>query len=476
MTFTNSTDDPSAEQLEAYFTLEPRDLELIATCRYPHTKLSLALQLGTLKFLGTFSTEFAGVPRSVLEYLAAQLGAPDVNLERYAGSLKTRLEHQTLILAHLDYRRFEGAAVLRVIQRLFTKLLISNETTELLFDLVTQDLVDHRVILLGATTISHLIACVRERANVRLYTDLAQRLSKRQAGKLDALLVRERGETRTGLERLRSAPIDATTITLAAALKRLESIREVGVGNIKLDDVAENRLAPMVRFALTVRVADLEKHSRRRATLLALLQHLARSATDDVLTIFARVMDELDVRGRKRRQVECLRSLKDLDAAALTLRDVARVILNSSIPAAWVRATILERLGEPKLFEAITQVTNLASPAGSEEAEVWENAHRSVALFIVPLLTALRFEGGPGAKNLLEAMAFAQRTSGTARSSWVAAATRVIPQLASHCTVVEEHVFRAMTLKNAGCGAALNWLLGHGRFLLVVWFKNCKSF
>ena len=229
---------------------------------------------------------------------------------------------------------------------------------------------------------------------------------------------------------MRSAPIDATTVTLSAALKRLESIREVGVGNIKLDDVAENRLAPMVRFALTERAADLEKHSRarRRATLLALLQHLERSATDDVLTIFARAMDELDVRGRKRRQVERLRSLKDLDAAALTLRDVARVILDSSIPAEHVRATILERLGESKLFEAITQVTNLASPAGSEAAEVWENAHRSVALFIVPLLTALRFEGGPGAKNRLEAIAFVQRSSGTARSSWGDPPKAFVPQ------------------------------------------------
>ena len=43
--------DPSPAQLEAFFALEPRVLEIIATCRYPHLTLGLALQLSTLRFL-----------------------------------------------------------------------------------------------------------------------------------------------------------------------------------------------------------------------------------------------------------------------------------------------------------------------------------------------------------------------------------------------------------------------------------------
>ena len=77
--------DPSSEQLEAYFTLEPQDLKLLAKCRYKYTKLGMALQLCTLRFLGTFLENPIDVPQSVVQFLEPQLNYQNVRLGRSLG-------------------------------------------------------------------------------------------------------------------------------------------------------------------------------------------------------------------------------------------------------------------------------------------------------------------------------------------------------------------------------------------------------
>ena len=45
---------PSEEQLQLYFQLTDFDKEIINEMRLPSTKLGFAVQLGTVRFLGTF--------------------------------------------------------------------------------------------------------------------------------------------------------------------------------------------------------------------------------------------------------------------------------------------------------------------------------------------------------------------------------------------------------------------------------------
>ena len=428
------TSDPTADQLATYFQLQPEDFNLIASCRHDHTRLGMAVQLCSLKFLSTFPTDVTRVPNTVFNTLKSQLGLDRVNLERYQRSTKTRFDHQDELCKHLGYTRFRGVAFIRVARLLLQKLFISNEPTNVLFDLVTAELVQHKVILPGSSTVARLIAKARERANVRLYRQVSQRLSRAQTQRLMALFEKPEAETRTRFERLRTPPLYSSSITIQGALERIEQLRALGVSNIKLDDLAENRLAPVLRRGLSVRAADLEKNSqaRRVATLLILVQHLERSATDDALVVFDQVMQKLGLRGQRRRQQERLRTLKDLDAAALTLRNtldqVALVLQDSSLSASKARSAALEQINASRLIEAKLRVADLASPAEDVEAEVWGNAHRSISPFLMVLLTTIKFEGGDSVKGLLEAIKFLKRTTGTARSNWGEIPSAFIPR------------------------------------------------
>ena len=62
------------ESLRKYFTLTETDLQEVAVCRGVVNKLGFAVQLCTLRWQGYFLGDTRGLPATVLETLARQLG------------------------------------------------------------------------------------------------------------------------------------------------------------------------------------------------------------------------------------------------------------------------------------------------------------------------------------------------------------------------------------------------------------------
>lgn len=85
---------PSRAELERFFLLDDADRKLVDPRRGAHNRLGFALQLGTVRFLGTFLEDPLDVPWAVVEYLADQLGVPDASVVKdYAERIKTPYEH-----------------------------------------------------------------------------------------------------------------------------------------------------------------------------------------------------------------------------------------------------------------------------------------------------------------------------------------------------------------------------------------------
>jgi hypothetical protein len=70
---------PSRLHLERFFFLDDEDRGLIGRRRGDHNRLGFAVQLTTVRFVGTFVADPVDVPGGVVEYLAEHL----VALARY---------------------------------------------------------------------------------------------------------------------------------------------------------------------------------------------------------------------------------------------------------------------------------------------------------------------------------------------------------------------------------------------------------
>ncbi|MGH3411194.1 MAG: DUF4158 domain-containing protein, partial [Streptosporangiaceae bacterium] len=85
---------PSQAELEKVFFLDDEDRELIARRRGSHMKLGFALQLVTVRYVGTFLEDPLEVPVPVLDFVAGQLGIGDSScVKRYTEREKTRFDH-----------------------------------------------------------------------------------------------------------------------------------------------------------------------------------------------------------------------------------------------------------------------------------------------------------------------------------------------------------------------------------------------
>ncbi|UPL51342.1 DUF4158 domain-containing protein [Hymenobacter sublimis] len=106
--------DLSPEQLARFFYLSPQDLQFLADYRRAYTQLGCAVQLCTLRFLGTFLPIPTQVPAVVVATLAQQLQVgTDAWPARYTRP-NTLSDHQARIVAYLGFAAYGGRQAFRL--------------------------------------------------------------------------------------------------------------------------------------------------------------------------------------------------------------------------------------------------------------------------------------------------------------------------------------------------------------------------
>ena len=126
----------------------------------------------------------------VIAHLAKQLGIPAPScLARYRERVETHHAHATEIQRRHGYRDFyQQPEHFRLVRWLYTRAWVSAERPIALFDLITARLVKQKILLPGVTTLTRLVASIRDRAAGRLWRILAELPSAIQCGRLLSLL------------------------------------------------------------------------------------------------------------------------------------------------------------------------------------------------------------------------------------------------------------------------------------------------
>lgn len=210
---------PSPHDLSRYFHLDDADHVLIARKRGTHNRLGFAVQLGTVRYLGTFLEDPLAVPAPVLHTLAKQLRIETVDGVHAYSTGEQRWDHATEIRSHYGYVEITERTIgFRLTRWLYALCWTGTDRPSVLFERATAWLVTHKVLLPGATTLERYVARLRARVEERLWRLLSRGIEGEQQTRLESLLVVPMGSRNSALDRLRTGPVTVSSPALVQAL------------------------------------------------------------------------------------------------------------------------------------------------------------------------------------------------------------------------------------------------------------------
>ncbi len=406
--------EPSTDQLARHFHLDDADCELAVAKRWDHMRLGFAVQLGTVRFLGTFLDDPVDVPPGVTGDLARQLGIADPACLALYREGRVRWQHAREIRAGFGYREFTDPIVrFRLARWLYALCWTGTDRPSVLFDRATVWLVTEKVLLPGASALERLVARIRARAARRLWRTLACDVMREQRAQLDALLVAGEGGRPSPLDRLRDGPYLRSGAELSRAVGRLDEVRALALGLPTIAHVPPGRVTALARFATIAKAQAVARMplERRTATLLAFVRTLEASAQDDVLDLFDIVVTTLFTDAAKIGRKARLRTLRDLDAAALQIRRAGGVLMDDAVEDGAVRQAAFAVVPRAMLAAALEQIDAIVRPPG----DLYFTELRAQAgklRFLPALLRSTTFGATPAGQPTLDAVRHLRSTDG----------------------------------------------------------------
>jgi hypothetical protein len=282
--------------LSRCFHLSDDDRAQIMSCRGHHNRLGFALQLSTVRYLGTFLDDPIAVPSSVLQSLSQQLAIHTLDgLQSYRKG-EQREEHVTKIRKRYGYGDITERQVgFRMTRWLYGVCWTGTERLGALFDRATAWLLAHKILLPGVTTLERFVVSVRARVEARLYQLLTRGITLQQKDQLQRLLLVPEGDRVSLLDQIRSGPTRISGPAIRAAIDRLNAVRALGITVPMKARIPSSRIASLARFANRAKAQAISRMptARRIATLVAFVHCLEATAQDEVLEVLEMLLDDL---------------------------------------------------------------------------------------------------------------------------------------------------------------------------------------
>lgn len=399
--------EPNEMQLTRYFHLDEFDLELTFDRRGDQNRLGFALQLTSVRFLGTFIYDLLSVPYNVQVFVASQLSIEDVGvLADYAQRETTKREHAAFIREQYGYREFTAPLwSFRLNRLLYTRSWISNERPSLLFDFATSWLIQNKILLPGATRLTRLIAEIRDRADRRLWMRLSALPSNEQKNKLETLLQTPDDQHTSRLDFYRKGPVTVSGPAFNEAVDRYKELLAFGMQALDFSGIPPVRLKSLARHAGMISVSKIARmpKDKRIAILVAFVKAFEIIALDEALDVLDLLISDIARKAKNFGQKNRLRTLKDLDKSALSLAEACKLLLNDETKDKSLRQTIFSKVSRDKMKASIAMIDNLVCPLGDKFYNEMIEQYGRVLRFLPKLLKDIEFKAAPAGKAILEA-------------------------------------------------------------------------
>ncbi len=153
-------------------------------------------------------------------------------------------------------------------------------------------------------------------------------------------------------------------------------------------------------------------YNRRIATFIAFLYAFEISALDNALDMLDMLVTEITAQAKMLGQKQRLRTIRDLDKAALSLRDVCSVLLDESVKDKNILKAIFKRTSKEKIKQAIKIINELARPEDDNYHKELTERYRRVRIFLPKLFNTVSFQAAPSGLSVLNALRFIVSANG----------------------------------------------------------------
>jgi hypothetical protein len=136
-------------------------------------------------------------------------------------------------------------------------------------------------------------------------------------------------------------------------------------------------------------------------------------AQDDSLDLLDQLITECLTRAEKQGQKHRLHTLPELDAAALRMREVCKVVLDPKCPDLKVRSRIFERISRSQLEADVDTVSELSR--AERDRKYYDQLlgeYSTVRRFLPALLRSIHFEAAAAGQPALQALEFLKKIEG----------------------------------------------------------------
>jgi len=411
------TGELSPIDLARYFHLDDKDRMLIDKRRSDHNRLGFALQLGTVRCLGTFLPNPIDMPSGFIDFVARQINiTKPYCLLRYMERKQTRHAHRLEIQREYSYHDYNDPPwQFRLSRVLFARAWTSTERPSLLFDVATHWLIANKVLLPGATTLERLVSQIRERIATRLWSTLADLPNPTQRAALNELLSTEKDSRISALERLRQGPVRVSGPSFITALDRYEEFRKLGIHNLDISRIPPVHLKNLARHAAQISAYKIARMpaDRRIASLVAFAHAYEIITLDDALDVLDLLISNIAGEAKNLGKKNRLRTLKDLDKAAIALAKACTLLLDEGHSPNDLRDEIFASVSKTQITHSIGIINELARPPEDNFHDEMVEQYGRLRRPLPRLLGGIDFKATPAGTSIIKAMDFLRTLEGT---------------------------------------------------------------
>lgn len=391
-------------ELIRHFTLTGADVAFLRKFRTSRNVLGVAVQLCTLPWLGFVPDDPRAAPAAAVGRLSQRLGVPMGELRGYGEREQTRTDHLREVVAYAGWRPMDTTGWKDLDEFLFARAM-EHDGPKLLFRLACEYLISSRAVRPGVVHLLEHVATARARARAETWTRVAHLLTDRRRAELDLLLVPDAYLGRTPLAWLGVGPTSASPAAVKTELEKLAYLRRLDAHTLDLSMLPSERrrfLAGVGR-RLTGQALQRREAERRYPILLTLIAQSAVDVLDETLLLFDQAITGREAVARQKVDEALAERAKGGENRQVLLDEILTIVLDPDTGDEQIGGLLRSQIGMDRL-RAAWAARRERLPRDHGHLAMMDASMAYLRQFAPAVLGAVRFAGGPGTEQLLQAV------------------------------------------------------------------------